>query len=364
MSGDPEQEYFADGMVEEIITALSPIGWLFVIARNSTFTYKGRAVDVKQVRRELGVRYVLEGSVRKAGGRVRITAQLIDAEADVHLWADHFDGSLNDVFELQDEVASGVAGVIEPALRAAEIRRSVNRPTKDLNTYDLYLRALGPAESGEKDRIIEALNLLGRALERDPHYGPALAAAAACHNALHVARWTNDPEANRREGVVFARPALRASGDDPGSLALAAYVLGYSGEDFDAAIAVIDRSLELNPSFALGWYYSGWLRLWAGEPDLAIGHFEAAARLNPRDPRTWHLVLSLGVGYFFARRPEDARALLLRSLQENPNWVPSYRFLASCYAHLGRLDEARELIRRLRSITPRCRTEREPLAQP
>ena len=352
MSGDPEQEYFADGMVEEIITALSRIRWLFVIARNSSFTYKGDAVDVKRIGRELGVRYVLEGSVRKAAGRVRITAQLIEAATGTHLWADRFDGSLEGVFELQDKVASSVAGVIEPALRAAEIRWSVNRPTNDLNAYDLYLRALGPAESGEKDQIIGALDLLGRALERDPSYGPALASAAACHNALHVAGWTDDPEANRRQGIVLARRALRTSGDDPGTLALAAYMLGYTGEDFDAAIAAIDRSLELNPSSARSWYYSGWLRLWAGEPDLAIGHFKAAARLNPRDPRTWHLVLSLGVGHFFARRLEDARALLLRSLQENPSWVPSYRFLASCYAHLGKLDEARELIDRVRYITP------------
>jgi TolB-like protein/class 3 adenylate cyclase len=352
MSGDPEQEYFADGMVEEIITALSRIRSLFVIARNSSFTYKGQAVDVKQVGRGLGVRYVLEGSVRKAGSRVRISAQLIDATNGTHLWADRFDGSLEDVFDLQDKVASSVAGVIEPALQAAEIRWSVNRPTNDLNAYDLYLRALGPAESGEKDQIIGALDLLGRALERDPSYGPALASAAACHNALHVAGWTDDPEANRREGIVLARRALRTAGDDPGTLALAAYMLGYTGEDFDAAIAAIDRSLELNPSSARSWYYSGWLRLWAGEPDLAIGHFKAAARLNPRDPRTWHLVLSLGVGHFFARRLEDARALLLRSLQENPSWVPSYRFLASCYAHLGKLDEARELIDRVRYITP------------
>jgi pentatricopeptide repeat protein len=237
-------------------------------------------------------------------------------------------------------------------LQAAEIRGSADRSTNDLTVYDLYLRALAPAESGEKDRIIEALDLLGRALEREPRYGPALAAAAACHNALHVSGWTNDPEANRREGINLARRALRGAGDDPGTLARAAYVLGYSGEDFDAAMASIDRSLELNPSFARGWYWSGWLRLWAGEPDLAIGHFEVAARLNPRDPRTWHLVLSIGVGHFFARRFEYARALLLRSLQENPSWVPTYRFLASCYAHLGRLDEARELVDRLRSITP------------
>jgi TolB-like protein/class 3 adenylate cyclase len=218
MSGDPEQEYFADGMVEEIITALSRIRWLFVIARNSSFTYKGHAVDVKQVGRELGVRYVLEGSVRKAGGRVRITAQLIDAHSGAHLWADRFDGSLEDVFELQDHVAINVAGVIEPTLQTAEIRRSSERSTSDLTAYDLYLRALPAAMSGEKSGYIEALDLLGRAIERDPQYGPSLAFAAVCHTGLWVSGWTDDPEATRREGVERARQALRYAGDDAGTL--------------------------------------------------------------------------------------------------------------------------------------------------
>jgi len=175
MSGDPEQDYFADGMVEEIITALSKIQWLFVIARNSSFTCKGRAVDVKQVGLELGVRYVLEGSVRKAGTRVRITGQLIETETGAHLWAERFDGPLEDVFQLQDQVAINAAGVIEPTLQAAETRRSFERPTNDLTAYDLYLRALAPIRSGEweRERYLEALDLLGQAIKRDPGYGPA-----------------------------------------------------------------------------------------------------------------------------------------------------------------------------------------------
>jgi adenylate cyclase len=180
LSGDPEQEYFADGMVEEIITALSRIRWLFVIARNSSFTYKGQAVDVKQVGRELGVRYVLEGSVREAGGRVRITTQLIEAETGAHLWADRFDGSLKDVFELQDEVADSVAGVIEPALQAAEIARSVKRPTADLTAYDLYLRAVATLFPIAKERVYRALDLLQQAIAIDRHYGMALCWAAIC----------------------------------------------------------------------------------------------------------------------------------------------------------------------------------------
>src|SRR5438045_2715554 len=195
MSGDPEQEYFADGMVEEIITALSRIRWLFVIARNSSFTYKGQAVDVKQVGRELGVRYVLEGSVRKAGGRVRITAQLIDAISRAHIWADRFDGSLEDVFELQDKVASSVAGAIEPALQAVETARSASRPTNDLTAYDLYLRAWHNALSYDKGRIDQALELLEGATARDPGYGPALALAAYCHQQLQISGWAEDREA-------------------------------------------------------------------------------------------------------------------------------------------------------------------------
>jgi adenylate cyclase len=227
-------------MVEEIITALSRIRWLFVIARNSSFTYKGQAVDVKQVGRELGVRYVLEGSVRKAGQRVRITAQLIDALTGTHLWADRFDGSLEDVFDLQDKVAVSVAGVIEPTLQAAEIRRSADRPTNDLTAYDLYLRALAHWASLEKGRILQALDLLGQAIERDPHYGPALALAAHCHTLRETNDWTDDRETNRRHGIDLARRALRFAPDDPEVLAYAAFVLGVFGEDIDVAIGLMD----------------------------------------------------------------------------------------------------------------------------
>src|SRR5271167_2641196 len=253
MSGDPEQEYFADGMVEEIITALSRIRWLFVIARNSTFTYKGQAVDVKQVGRELGVRYVLEGSVRKGGGRVRITAQLIEAATGAHLWADRFDGSLEDVFDLQEKVASSVAGVIEPALQAAEAARSVNRPTTDLTAYDLYLRAYAVAISSSA-RFPEALVLMSQAIARDPNYGPALGYAAVCHFRAVWDNWSKDSEADTRKAIDFARRALAFARDDPGAIIHAATVLAYFGEDIGSMIALVDRALTLNPSFARGWY--------------------------------------------------------------------------------------------------------------
>jgi len=347
LSGDPEQEYFADGMVEEIITALSRIRWLFVIARNSSFTYKGQAVDVKQVGRELGVRYVLEGSVRKAGGRVRITTQLIDAETGAHLWADRFDGRLEDVFELQDQVAISAAGVVEPTLQAAEIRRSAQRPTKDLTAYDLYLRALPYWDSHEKDGLAQAAEYLGQAIERDPQYGPALALMAHCYVQLDNAGWR---EINQRRGIDLARQALRSAPEDPEVLARAAIALGYFGEDINAAIGLVDRSLTLNPSFAHGWYWSGVLRNWLGRPDLALDHFETFLRLSPRERFSTH-EHAMGMSLFFLRRFDEAVAKFLSAMEHNPKFVLGHRFLAGCYAHMGRLDDAREVVARLRTLT-------------
>ena len=349
MSGDPEQEYFADGMVEEIITALSRIRWLFVIARNSSFTYKGQSVDVKQVGRELGIRYVLNGSVRKAGGRVRITAQLIDAASGAHLWADRFDGSLDDVFELQDQVAKSVAGVIEPALQAAETARSANRPTVDLTAYDLYLRAdamILPSAT----QIPEALRLLEQAIEHDPNYGPALGLAARCCLRLVADGRSGNPEADSRKGIDFARRALRVASDDPGALTDAAAVLAYFGEDIGAMIMLIDRALALNPSFARGWYSSGVLRRWAGQPEVAIEHVKAALRLSPR-ARVGTSLATLGSAYFVSRRFDEAVPSLLLAIQEDPNFPDPYRYLAACYAHMGLLDEARATLQRLKGIT-------------
>jgi adenylate cyclase len=352
MSGDPEQEYFADGMVEEIITALSRIRWLFVIARNSSFTYKGQAVDVKQVGRELGVRYVLEGSVRKGSDRVRITAQLIEAETGVHLWADRFDGSLEDVFDLQERVAVNVAGIIEPALQVAEMRRSVARTKTDLSVYDLYLRAVGAFFPTTKERILASLALLEQAIAIDRHYGPALSWAAICHLRLVVDGWAEAPERSRRKAVDLARLALRAEENDPGILANAAFVLAYLGEDVGAMIGLIDRALALNPSFARGWYLSGLIRIWAGQHDLAIEHVETSLRLSPRALEHLGLPLfTMGTAYFFRRRFDDAASKLILSVQDNPSHPPSYRFLAACYAHMGRLDEARAIVARLRAVT-------------
>jgi adenylate cyclase len=349
MSGEAEQEYFADGMVEEIITALSRIRWLFVVARNSTFTYKGRSVDVKQVGRELGVQYVLEGSVRKAGQRVRITGQLVDAVTGTHLWADRFDGSLEDIFELQDKVASSVAAVIEPTLQTAETARSAARRTNDLTAYDLYLRGYAMLWSSARN-IPEALRLTEQAIARDSRYGPALSWAAYCCVALLHGNQSENREADRWKGVDFARRALQVAVDDPGVLANTAYALAYFGEDIGAMMALIDRALALNPSFARGWFISGVIKLWAGQPDVAIDDCEISLRLSPRASIRPALGV-IGGAHFFARRFDEAVPKLLLAIQE-ASYVQPYRYLATCYAHMGRLDEAREIVSRLRATTP------------
>ena len=349
LSRDPEQEYFADGMVAEIITALSRIRWLFVIARNSSFTYKAQTVDVKQVGRELGVRYVLEGSVRKAGGRVRITAQLIDATNGAHLWADRFDGSLEDVFDLQDKVAISVAGIIEPTLEAGEISRSGRRPTSDLTAYDLYLQALPVVLAFSlNERVLAAMPPLEEAINRDPRYGLALSLAAVAHTQLFD--WGHNRDDNRRKGVERAHHALEVAGDDPDVLVNAAFALSFLGEDIGTQIALIEKALTLNPSFARGWANSGSLRIWAGQHDLAIEHTERSLRLNPRayiGPQFW----VLGIAHFFLRRFDEAAGLMPRAIQARPAWPWPYRGLAACYAHMGRLDEAHEVIAKLRALT-------------
>ena len=287
MSGDPDQEYFADGMVEEIITALSRIRWLFVIARNSSFTYKSQAVDVKQIGRELGVRYVVEGSVRKGGNRVRIAAQLIEAESTAHLWADHFDGSLEDVLDLQDQVAISVAGVIEPALRAAEVRRAVDRPRPNPTAYDLYLRALRATNSWEKQDYIEALDRLSHVIEQDAAYGPALALSAQYNMLLYGNAWTDDPEATRQNAIWFARRAVRSAGADAETLGRAAFVLAYCGEDIDAATALVDSVIT----------YQSELRRWMAMERVV----KIMGGLARRSDRSFGEILTTQSTRFFSR---------------------------------------------------------------
>jgi adenylate cyclase len=362
MSRDPEQEYFADGMVEDIITGLSRIPWLFVLARNSSFTYKGQAIDVNRIGRELGVRYVLEGSVRKAGQRLRIAAQLIDAASGAHLWADRFDGALEDVFDLQDKVTSSVVGVIEPALQAAETARSASRPTTDLTAYDLYLRAYDILWSAARN-VPEALQLMEQAIARDPRYGPALAWAAFCCYRLLLDDRSKDPRGDREKGIEFARRALEVARDDPAILTNAAIVLASFGEDLDAMMALVDRALAINPNYARGWHISGTLKLYAGQLDTAIDHLQASLRLSPRAPIGASLLI-LGSAYLATRQFDEAARYLRLALEEDPSFTMTYRVLASCYAHMGRLDEAREMVTRLLTLTsvimPDARFIRDP----
>jgi TolB-like protein/Tfp pilus assembly protein PilF len=351
LGGDAELDRFADGMAEEIITALSRIRWLFVIARNSSCTYTGQAADVKQVGREVGVRYVLEGSVRRAGDRVRVATQLVEAESGAHVWADRFDGSLEDVFGLQDKVAYSVAGIVEPSLQAAETARSRNHPTSNLSAYKAYLRGYAMLFASAK-QIPQALASVEEAIARDPTYGPALAFAAHCCMRLCMDGSSKQPETVRRKGIGYARRALRLFRDDPGTLANSAMALASFGEDIGAMTALVDRALMLNPSFARGWHISSMLRNWSGQPNLAIEHSETALQLSPRGG-IGSPFLMIGTAHLLGRRLDEALAALLLATQDLPSDFPDpYRLLTACYVHMGRRDDAREVLQRLRGMTP------------
>jgi tetratricopeptide (TPR) repeat protein len=276
---------------------------------------------------------------------------LIDAHTGTHLWADRFDGSLEDVVELQDRVASSVAGVIEPALQAAEMSRSAARPTTDLTAYDLYLRAFAVFHPITRERNAEALRLLEQALAIAPHYGLALSLAATCHLRIVLDGWADEPELSRHKAIDFARQALQAGENDPGVLANVAQVLAHLGEDIGAMIGLVDRALALNPSFARGWFVSGLLRTLAGQPDLAIEHLETFMRLSPRE-RMGVPIFAMGMAYFIKRRFDDAVEKLLLSIQNHPGAPGAYGFLAACYTHMRRLDEARGIVTKLNAITP------------
>jgi TolB-like protein/class 3 adenylate cyclase len=352
MSGDPEQEYFADGMVEEIITALSRIRWLFVISRNSSFTYKGKAVDVKQVARELGVRYVLEGSVRKAGNRVRITAQLIDTGTGAHIWADRFDGALDDIFELQDEVASGVAGTIEPKLRQSEFERASRKPTENLDAYDLYLRALALRDKPTAESVPEAIALLRRALAIDPKYAPAKAAIGWFR--VHENSHGRNPilERDAAEAVALAKEVLEAGKDDPDALWMAGYTLISLAGEHDIAAAAIDRALTLNPNAALAWAARGFVLSRRGQSDAAIEACERAMRLSPLDPLRRVFTMGMSVAHLAAGRYEEALDWVEQTLHAEPGYMTALRQKAALCAHLGRIEEARTAVRQLLEVQP------------
>jgi len=352
ISGDPEQEYFADGMVEEIITALSRIRWLFVIARNSTFTYKGQAVDVKQVSRELGVRYVLEGSVRKAGNRVRITGQLIDAITGTHLWADRFDGSLEDVFELQDRVAISVAGVIEPTLRQAEIERARRKRPDNLDAYDLYLRALPFAYTSMPEDADKALGYVEQAIRLDPGFAVAHAIIAWCQEQRYLRGGLHEDA--KTIALRHARLAIAMGGDDATALAIAGLVIGFlEPREYDIAVNAFDQALALSNSSALALGFSAVTRAWRGESTIAIEQAEQALRLSPLfDPLSNQRHMAIAIGHFVAGRFEESAAAAGRAIQANPRFSPPYWMRAAALVNLDRIDEAEVAAQQLLSVQP------------
>jgi TolB-like protein/class 3 adenylate cyclase len=351
MSGDPEQEYFADGIVEDIITALSRFPSLFVIARNSTFTYKGRAVDMKQVGRELGVRYVLEGSVRKAGNRVRITGQLIDAATGTHLWADRFDGALEDIFDLQDRVTASVIGAIAPKLEQAEIERATRKPTDNLDAYDYFLRGLASLYQSlfsNREANDEALRLFNRATELDPGFASAYGWAAYCYVSRKSSGWmtTNDVAESQR----LAGRAVQLGADNADALALGAQAFAFVGRDLDASATFIDRALELNPNLAKAWWCGGWIKTWLGEPEAGIVRHGRAIRLSPVDPRMPGMQEAMAHSHFFAGHYDEALALAAMALRGAPDLLPALRINAACNAIAGRLEPAQKSVARLRQL--------------
>jgi len=368
MSGDPEQEYFVDGMAEDIITALSRMRWLFVIARNSSFTYKGRAVDLKQVGRELGVRYVLEGSVRKASNRVRITGQLIDTATGAHLWADRFDGGLGDVFDLQDQVTTNVVGAIAPTLERAEIERAKRKPTESLGAYDHFLRAMASVHQWTSDANDEALRMFRKAFELDPDFASAYGMAAWCYTWRSINRWMIDRARETAETTWLARRAVDLGADDAVALCTGGYALAFVAHDLDSGADLIDRALAMNPNLAWAWHSSGWLRNFLGEPEVAIKHLEHGMRLSPLDPFVFRAYAGLACAHLLAGRYEEGSVWAEKAPQRRPNLIVSIREAAASHALAGRPLKAQAAMAQLRQADPELRisnlTDWLPLRQP
>ena len=356
MSGDPEQDYFADGMVEDIITALSHFKALFVIARNSSFTYKGRAVDVKQVGRELGVRYVLEGSVRKAANRVRITGQLVDTATGAHLWADRFDGGLGDVFDLQDQVTESVVGAIAPAVEKAEIERAKRKPTESLDAYALYLRGLARFyQFTDRQANDEALRLFNSAIELDPDFASAYGRAANCYVLTKTNGWFSGTASEIAEVKRLAQRAVELGKDDAIALAASGWALAYVVHDLEVGAALIDRALVLNSNLAEAWFHGGWVKNFLGEPESAIERFARAMRLSPLDPRVMAFRGATAFAHFLLGRYDEAASWAAMALQDNPDYQPGLRMAAASNAMAGRPEQSHKAMARLRQLNPALR---------
>jgi TolB-like protein/class 3 adenylate cyclase/tetratricopeptide (TPR) repeat protein len=356
MSGDPDQEYFADGIVEDIITALARMPWFFVVARNSSFTYKSRAVDLKQVGRDLGARYILEGSVRSAGNRVRVTGQLIDAITGNHLWAERFDGNLKDVFDLQDQMTSRIVAALTPKLEQAEIERAKRRPTESLTAYDCYMRGLTCFHRGSRQSLIDALQLFDRAIELDPGFASAYGMASWCCIIRNNNGWLHNTEVERMTSL--ARKAGRLGKDDPIALGVSGVVLAQIEGDLAAGSALLDRALMLGPSLAAVWHLSGWVRLYLGQAKNAIEHMKRALRLNPLDPLRYAEQNGLAAAYFLDGQYDKAATWADRALHEQPNYSGAIRMAAASYALAGQTAKAKSYMSRMLEIDPSLRTSK------
>ena len=360
LSGDIDQEYFTDGVVEDIITALSRIRWLFVIARNSSFTYKGRAVDVRQVGRELGVRYVLEGSVRKATHKVRITGQLIDGTTGAHLWAERFESALDDIFELQDRVTEAVVGAIARQLERAEIERANRKPTESLDAYDYYLRGMAHLHLGNRESNDAALGQFNHALMRDPNFASAYATAAWCYFWRKINGWMTDRAGETAEGARLARRAVDLGRDDAVALTRGGPALAHLTEDVAGGIALVDRALVLNPNLASAWFLAGFLRVWYGEPDAAIEHIGRATRLSPLDPELYRMQAGLAAAHLFAGRFDAASSWAEKAFRQLPSFLVAVSVIAASHALAGRLREAQRAMKHLRDLDPTLRVSNLP----
>jgi TolB-like protein len=355
LSGDPDQDYFADGVVEDIISALSRMRWLFVIARNSSFTYKGRAVGVKQVGRELGVRYVLEGSVRKSGNRVRVTGQLIDATAGAHLWAERFDSTLEDIFDLHDELATSVVGAIAPQLERAEIQRAKHKPTEKLDAYDYYLRGMASFHRGDSEGMNEALPLFYQTIERDPDFASAYAMAAASMFWSKFNGWVADRSKVMSEGTRLAHRAIELGKDDAVALARGGHALANFVGDLDGGVALIDKALLLNPNLAAAWFLGGFVQIMRGEPDNAIERLAYGMRLSPLDSEMYRMQGGMALAHLSARRFDEAVCWAEKALRDLPSFLIVVCIIAASHALTGRMDEACWAMRNLRRLDPALR---------